>query len=393
MTRFLKVLLIFHIAAIISLFLYSFTQIDLGLTLSQVSIWQGIQKFFQQIGFFNRPLSSILFIAILVSLFVSYLGILYLSYKNKINKKTFWGLLLATTGILVLSYNAFSYDLFNYIFDAKIVTYYQQNPYFHKALDFPTDPMLSFMRWTHRLYPYGPAWLGITIPLSFAGLNIFLLTFFIFKFAIGMFFLGCVYFLEKILDAKRSANKIFALSLFAFNPLVLIESLVSPHNDITMMFFALLGVYLFLKKKVVFAATLVIVSYLIKSVTIFLLVPIVASTFAPFVKRKITEENFFRLCLLSVFLGFVYVLTKFEIQPWYFLWILPFISMIKPNKFLVSLAIFFSFGLLLTYIVTISQGNYEDIVYYKRIILSTSLIASFLAPFILYPFERSRLEL
>ena len=393
MTKSLKFFLGFQIFAVVSLFLYSFTQVDLGLTLSQASIIQTLQKSFQQIGFFNRPLSSALFIAVLISLFASYLGILYLSYKNKISRKIFWSLLLATTGILVFSYNAFSYDLFNYIFDAKIVTHYQQNPYFHKALDFPNDPMLSFMRWTHRLYPYGPAWLGITIPLSFAGLNIFLLTFFIFKLAIGMFFLGCVYFLEKILSETNISHKMFALTLFAFNPLVLIEGLVSAHNDIAMMFFAILGVYLFLKKKVVFAVISIIISYLVKSVTIFLLIPIFASAFAPLVKQKISEENFFRLCLLSVFMGFLYVLTKFEIQPWYFLWILPFVSLVKLNKYLVSLSIFFSLGLLLTYIIPISQGNYENIVYYKRIILSMSLLVSLLAPFLFSRFVKFRLEL
>src|SRR3989344_9341708 len=214
MTKFLKFFLGFQILAAVPLLLYSFTQVDLGLTLSQASIIQTLQKSFQQIGFFNRPLSSALFVMILVSLFASYLGILYLSYKNKISRKIFWSLLLATTGILVFSYNAFSYDLFNYIFDAKIVTHYQQNPYFHKALDYPMDPMLSFMRWTHRLYPYGPAWLGITIPLSLAGLNIFTLTFFIFKLMIGMFFLGCVYSLEKIINKSGISQKMFALTLF-----------------------------------------------------------------------------------------------------------------------------------------------------------------------------------
>lgn len=393
MTKSLKFLFGFQIFVVVLLSLYSFTQVDLGLTLSQVSIWQEIQKPFRYIGFFNRPLSSILFVSILISLFISYLGILYLSYTNKISRKTFWRLLLVTSGILTLSYSAFSYDLFNYIFDAKIVTHYGQNPYIHKALDFPNDPMLSFMRWTHRLYPYGPAWLGITIPLSFAGLNIFLLTFFIFKMALAMFFLGSIYILEKILETKESANKIFALSLFAFNPLVLIESLVSSHNDIVMMFFALLGVYLFLKRKILFSILFVIASYLIKSVTIFLLIPIFISTLAPFVKRQIKEESFSRLCLLSVFVGFLYVLTKFEIQSWYFLWILPFISMLRPNKFLISASIFFSFGLLLTYIVAISQGNYDNIVYYKRIILSISLLASFLAQFIFSRFVKSKLEL
>ncbi len=388
-----KGLFVFHIFATILLFLYSFTQIDLNLTLSQIAIWQTIQRSFQQIGFFQRPLSTALFITILIFLFTSYLWILYLSYKEKISRKTFWTLFLITSAVLVFSYNAFSYDLFNYIFDAKILTHYHLNPYFHKALDFPGDPMLLFMRWTHRLYPYGPLWLGITIPLSFLGMGFFLPTLFIFKIAVGGLFVGSVYFLEKILEEAKNPNKLFALSLFAFNPLVLIESLVSSHNDIVMVFFAIFGIYLFLRRKIVLSVVLIIISYLVKSVTIFLLVPIAVSVLGQFAKYKITKDYFFRLCLVFMLLGLAYVLTRFEIQPWYFLWILPFVSVIKPNKFVVSQVICVSLGLLLTYAVFISQGNYVNIVQYKIIILLVSAAAGILAPFILIPLFKTKLEL
>src|SRR3990167_8554688 len=225
-----------YLLSAIGLFFYSFTQIDLGLTLSRVSVWQTAEKFFKSIGYFNRPMSALIFIIITLLLFTFYLLILNNIRKKEISRKTIWSLIIATTVILTFSYNAFSYDLFNYIFDAKIVTYYNQNPYLHKALDFPGDPMLSFMHWTHRLFPYGPTWLGLTVPLSFIGMHFFLPTFFLFKMLISMSFLGTVFFIGKILRKVYPDNEVFSVAFFALNPLIIIESLVSSHNDIVMMF-------------------------------------------------------------------------------------------------------------------------------------------------------------
>jgi len=64
------------LAAVLALLLYSFTQIDLGLTLTRASYWQPIQKAFQQIGYFQRPLSTLLFLLILFFLFGLYFLIL-----------------------------------------------------------------------------------------------------------------------------------------------------------------------------------------------------------------------------------------------------------------------------------------------------------------------------
>ena len=141
---------------IIGFFLYSFTQIDLSLTLSKASVWQDIQKSFQHIGYFQRPLSTLIFLILTLFLFLIYSLYLKFSLANKLTRKKVWYLIIFISIVLSFSYNAFSYDIFNNIFDAKILTYYHQNPFIHKALDFPNDPMLSFMHWTHRTYPYGP---------------------------------------------------------------------------------------------------------------------------------------------------------------------------------------------------------------------------------------------
>ena len=234
---------------IVCLFLYSFTQVDLSLTLSQVSIWQTIQKSFAQVGYFNRPLSTGLYVFILILMFAYYIYFLTQAYRKKIKIKDIGIVVCFSAVILAFSYNAFSYDLFNYIFDAKIITFYHENPYFQRALDYPLDPMLSFMHWTHRLYPYGPFWLVLTVPLSFIGMNVFLVTFFLFKFLVAGFYLGSVYLIYKINKKINKGYEAFNTILFALNPLVIIESLVSGHNDIAMIFFALLGIYLYIIKK------------------------------------------------------------------------------------------------------------------------------------------------
>jgi hypothetical protein len=202
---------------ILSLFIYSFTQVDLSLTLSQASIWQTVQKSFQYIGYFNRPLSTAIYLLIITTMFGYYILFLRKAIQNNIKLKDLAIIIFLTVLILGFSYNAFSYDLFNYIFDAKIITHYHQNPYFHRALDYPLDPMLSFMRWTHRVYPYGPVWLGLTVPVSYIGLNIFLLTFFLFKFLIAGFYLGSFYLIYKINQKINPENSIFNTILFGLD--------------------------------------------------------------------------------------------------------------------------------------------------------------------------------
>src|SRR5260221_1029545 len=178
-----------YFLVILGLFFYSYTQVDLSLTLSRISLWQTIEKSFQYIGYFNRPLSTYLYLGILLLLFSFYVYFLKLVEKSKLKRQYIWLIIFTLSVILTFSYNAFSYDIFNNIFDAKIFTHYHQNPYLHKALDYPHEPMLSFMHWTHRTYPYVPIYIGINIVLSYLGFGIFLLTFFIFKIFIEHSFL------------------------------------------------------------------------------------------------------------------------------------------------------------------------------------------------------------
>lgn len=350
---------ILYIIAIVLLFFYSFTQIDLNLTLSRWSLAQMGEKFFQHIGYFNRPLSTLLYCAILFLLFGCYIGFLFLAQKNELTRKRMWILIIFTAVLLMFSYNAFSYDIFNYIFDARIFTYYHQNPYMHKALDFPQDHMLLFMRWVHRIYPYGPVWLAITIPLSYLGMQIFLPTFFLFKALMAASFLGTAYMIEKIANKYLKTNTLFVLIFFCLNPLVIIESLVSGHIDVVMMFMSLVSTYVLLNKKYLQALILLTLSIGIKFATIVLL-PVYLFVFYQNRKKKDFDlDTFFLIYSLMLIAAVIAESIRTQFQPWYLLAILPYAAFISKKMFVLLPGIIIPLFALCEYIPYLYTGNWN----------------------------------
>ena len=355
-----KFSIIGYLFAVVGLFFYSFTQIDLGLTLSRVSIWQAAERFFKDIGYFQRPLSAYIFIGIVLLLFAFYLLILQLVRNRKISKKEIWVLIIAITTILTFSYNAFSYDLFNYIFDAKIVTYYHQNPYMHKALDYLSDPMLSFMHWTHRLYPYGPVWIGLTVPLSFLGLQLFLPTFFLFKAFTSVCFLGTTFFIGKILQKFSSKDELFGITFFALNPLVVIEALVSAHNDMTMMLFALWAIYLLMNIKYVRSLLLFVLSIGVKFATAFLIPIYGLIIFLQKRKKTINWKILFLWMTLLMIIPVILASYRTNFQPWYLLNVFPFAALVSRNYYIFIPSIILSLFGVLEYLPFLYLGNWND---------------------------------
>lgn len=335
------------LAVVFSLFLYSFSQVDLGLTLTQLDFWQSLQTSFQYLGYFQRPLSTQIYLAILTALFAFYFLILRAVGQKQFSARKIWFLVLATAGILWLAYNAFSYDLFNYIFDAKTVTFYHQNPYLRKALDFPTDPMLGFMHWTHRLYPYGPLWLAITVPLSLLGFQKFLLTAILFKGLAVAGYLAAAWFIGRILQKTAPKMALLGLAIFAFNPLVVIESLVSAHNDIVMLALALGAFWLMLEKKYLAGWLGLLASIGIKFATGILLPLFLLKKYWP------------RAALLLMTITLAAVIKRTSFQPWYFLYILPFVALVPQARWLFWLTTSLSAGFLLHYAPFLYLGNWD----------------------------------
>lgn len=337
----------FYFAASFALFLYSFTQVDLSLTLSRVNYWQMIQKAFQYVGYFQRPMSALWYLVILCALFLLYGSTLIYIKKKMIDESGLWKIVLTVAIVLVLSYPAFSYDMFNYMFTAKTVLVYHKNPYTVLPMQFAgIDSWINFMRWVHLPSAYTPLWIALTLPAYILGFQWFLLILWNMKLLVAGFYLFSIWCIGAILKQSDKNNAVLGMGILALNPLILIESLVSAHNDIAMMAFALLAIYLFQRKKIWASWFVLAASIALKLMTIFL-VP------AFFLKWKRG------MAFIGITAGLALVLMRREFLPWYFVWVLPFVALTPSGTFLLVVSSGLSLGLLLQYAPYLYLGHWN----------------------------------
>ena len=319
----------FYFISILLFSIYSYSLVDLNLTLFNNQIWDNFRTYIIQIGYFNRGLSTTIYFSGIIILFLLY----YLAKKVKPDPLK---LALVIGIVSLISYPFLSHDFFNYMFDAKILTFYGKNPYLFRALDFPADGWIRFMHWTHRVYPYGPTFLPITLIPSLLSVGKFILSLFFFKLTFVSFYLAAVWAVNKI-DKNKAL-------IIATHPLIIIEGLITPHNDLIAMSLGLIGIYLLFNKKNIWSRILFIISGLIKYTTLPILI--------------LSKKNKWLNLLSLIGILFLLVCLSFfkEIQPWYFLTLFIFVP-IYPQLF-VKIDIFL-LGLLCSYYPYIMLGGWD----------------------------------
>ena len=329
-----------YLLIILTLSAYSYVLVDPSLTLVNAQWWVDIREPLIQIGFHERELSTFFYISIIVLLFIAHYYIL-----KKYPKLNAIHLGLIIGGGLLISYPFLSRDLFSYMFDARILTYYGQNPYLYAPIDFPHDDWLRLMHWTHRSYPYGPTFLPLTLIPSFLSMGKFILNLIFLKGLFVGFYLISIYYLRRL-------NNMWAL-LFATHPLILIEGLVNAHNDLIAVAFGIIGIYYLMKNKSAVGKMFLILSAGIKYLTL----PLI------FLSKENKRLNYIVIIIQAALIGYL-VLFR-EIQPWYFLTFFVFLPYYA--KYIRMFDIFF-LALLLSYFPYIYYGSWDDI-WIKQVII------------------------
>lgn len=322
---------------LITLVVYSYGFVDPNFSLSSNSIFQTVHKPLAHLVFQNRVLSGGVFLGIVISLFLFYLYFL----KKNISVKS----ILFVTTVLIFSYPAFSYDIFNYILTAKVAYVYKENPYVVLPIEIPNEPMLAFTRASNKLALYGPTWLGISFLPHVLGMGRIWQTILSFKMTIAVFYFFLLWLIYKI--TKDMHSVIF----FALNPLVLVEVLVSSHNDVVMMSLALAGIALGTPLGLV----LLTLSIFVKGATVILLPLFIFHLIKP-----LSKDLLFRIAFWLMLLVFFLSPLREELYPWYAVWFLTFAAVIpwKQDSFVHNLCIALSFGLLLRYLPYLVTNSY-----------------------------------
>jgi hypothetical protein len=281
--------------------------------------------------------------------------------------------------VLWLGHNALSHDIFNYLFNAKMVVEYGADPHVRTALEFSYDPWIRFMHNVHTSAPYGHGWTMLSVIPYYLGFGTFLLTYLSFK---AWMLIGLVLYVLMgwVLLRRRSFSDTGSrLWLFALNPLLLWETMLNSHNDVWMMWPALAGFAILTNKKlkwwqVLLATGLFAFSISIKLVTV-VLIPIALFVLLwPLLRKKVPAilawvgsvgDHVFQYWADYAALALLVPLATDRSQQflsWYLIWSWAFFPIIQW-KWLRNLLLAFSVTSLLRYLPWLMNGlEYSELV-------------------------------
>ena len=220
----------------IAVFSYAFVDIHLQLS-SNTFIQLNIQSLVGSMRA-NRMLFAGMFVSILFALFFLWWKTFQLTQQNVWNFRQGIPYMIAVCTILLFSYTFLSYDVFNYVQTAKVAYTYHENPYVTMPVEIPNDPNLAFTRAANKVALYGPIWILLTWIPHTLGMGQIWQTIIAFKLVNIIWYVVFCYLIWRV--TKNMKNVIF----FALNPLVLLETIVSGHNDIVMMVLSIAGLLL-----------------------------------------------------------------------------------------------------------------------------------------------------
>ena len=315
-----------------------------------------MKNIYSGFAFENRSIVTILYALFASVFFVFYGFFIWLGIKKQLKFKEICMLVSITVVGLVFAYpTMLSYDIFNYITTSKVLFFYYENPYIIMPIEFVGEPFLSFTHAANKVALYAPFWITLTGIPYVLGLGNFIAILFSFKIFITLFYIATTILVWKI------SKNIISVILFSLNPLITIETLISGHNDIVMIFFVLLSFFVLMKKRIGWAVVLFILSILIKYTTLLLIPVFLFVLWKKFKKREINWNNIFYFSALLMYVGFFLAPVREEIYPWYGIWFLLFAFLVPDKKILLSTSLVLSFTLLLRYIPFMSLGTHAGV--------------------------------
>lgn len=339
-----------------------------------------LKSLYSGINTYSRELSTFTYIFLISTFFLLYIHLVkYYEFINKEKFKIFFIVLI----IIFLSYPAMlSYDIFNYLATSKVAFFYHENPYIIMPIEFSQDSLLQFTRATNKIALYGPGWIllsGIPYLLSFGN---YIFSIYLLKSFVGIFYIGTLFLIWKI------TRKLLPVIIFAASPLILIETFISGHNDVVMMFFMLLSFYFLRNKKILLSFLSLLASILIKYSTI-LLIPVFIYVVIKVIKNeKIDWEKIYSYCFFLMVAIFLLSVFREEIYPWYAIWPFSILVLLPFRKNIFYLSTALTFGLMLSYVPFMYNGSYFGISHFLRFlsIFSPPLL------FIIYLFFKNNIR-
>jgi len=155
---------------------------------------------------------------------------------------------LVCGGVLLFMAPFDAADIYDNIMHARILGVYGGDPYLQTGKDYRSDPFYRYMAWKVSPSAYGPGWeypAAATARLADDGLAANVLAF---KLLPGCFWLASLGLVAVYQRRVAPGQALGSFYLLAWNPTVLYSTWGNGHNDITMVFWMLLAVWMLARR-------------------------------------------------------------------------------------------------------------------------------------------------
>ena len=208
---------------------------------------------------FGLSITASQFLLALVAMGVCYAAVLVAG--DAIPARWAIGAIVVAHVLFALSPPLLSKDIFSYLEYARLGVVHHVNPYGHVVKAVRHDPVFRFLGWRSIASAYGPLFTVATYPLAklSAGAGLWII-----KVLTAGASLGCV---ALVWDCARRVGRspVAAAVFVGLNPVLLVYGVGGAHNDILMLFMAVLGVWLMLRAREGLGMAAVVVGGAIKA--------------------------------------------------------------------------------------------------------------------------------
>ena len=330
----------------------------------------------------NHQLLTHSYLVLIIAAFMAWFGLVRSLPAELSYRKLVWLVLLLCLP-LIFSYNALSHDVFNYIFNAKMVVVYQEDPHVQVALSHADDSWTRFMHNTHTPAPYGYGWTIFSLLPFSLGMGKFILTWLAFR---GLNVLAIPILFWLLIKLGRTVQEKIRVKDFALvflNPLFLIEVISNQHNDLWMLIPAvasMLVLYRTTKKQLLsgllISLLLLLLSISTKMATVVLLpfwllraaqlmsqtkvgkqLPMIVRNWSDLL-ANLALSNFGFIASVLLFLPLLSSRSQY-FHPWYLVWSLIWLPLISV-KWWKQLLVVFTVSSLLRYVPWLQAGGFAD---------------------------------
>lgn len=184
------------------------------------------------------------------------------------------GAALAFQMTLFLMPGLYTTDMFSYVMYSHIAGVLQVNPYTSMPSWFPE---VRIFHWIHPLWAnapsiYGPAWIDLTLPLSrYVATSTEVDKVLAYKALVNVGHLIGVGLIGYVSHRLRPGSALEAVTMYAWNPLILFEFGGNGHNDAVMVSAMLLGLALYTMSARWLGMVTAVIAVLLKMTALFLL--------------------------------------------------------------------------------------------------------------------------